>query len=182
MVGIIEETAKLITVIFFCRTIKPKYILNGLLIGAAVGAGFGVFETAGYAFQNMLGGVQNGMIIINWDTMMQVLFIRVTIALGGHVMWTALAGAAYVSVSQGRPFDFSYLANGAFLRIFIVSVVLHAVWDMPIDLKTDIPIVQMVLIILVWIVALVLINKGLQQISVVSAEYKAAKAHQETVQ
>ena len=48
--GITEETAKLLAVIVVARSAKHKYILNGMVFGAAVGAGFAAFETAGYAF------------------------------------------------------------------------------------------------------------------------------------
>ncbi|HWZ33458.1 MAG TPA: PrsW family glutamic-type intramembrane protease [Bryobacteraceae bacterium] len=48
--GIVEETAKLLTVIVVVRSVKYKYILNGMVFGAAVGAGFAAFETAGYSF------------------------------------------------------------------------------------------------------------------------------------
>lgn len=46
--GIVEECAKLATVILVIRNVKYKYILNGLLFGATVGAAFAAFETAGY--------------------------------------------------------------------------------------------------------------------------------------
>ncbi len=48
--GILEEIAKLLTVIIVVRNVKYKYILNGMVFGAAVGAGFAAFETAGYSF------------------------------------------------------------------------------------------------------------------------------------
>jgi RsiW-degrading membrane proteinase PrsW (M82 family) len=48
--GITEEVAKLMTVIIVVRSAKFKYILNGIVFGAAVGAGFAAFETAGYSF------------------------------------------------------------------------------------------------------------------------------------
>lgn len=48
--GITEEIAKLLTVILVVRSVRYKYILNGMVFGAAVGAGFAAFETAGYAF------------------------------------------------------------------------------------------------------------------------------------
>ncbi|MFK9090737.1 PrsW family glutamic-type intramembrane protease [Bacillus salipaludis] len=56
MIGIAEELAKAVTVIYFVRRLKYKYILNGLLLGAAVGAGFAAFETAGYALRGLLSG------------------------------------------------------------------------------------------------------------------------------
>src|SRR5262249_9764273 len=52
--GIIEEVGKLIGVVLIARGPKYKYILNGMLCGAAVGAGFAAFESAGYAFNFLL--------------------------------------------------------------------------------------------------------------------------------
>lgn len=48
--GIVEEIGKLLGVILVARSFKGKYILNGLLFGASVGAGFACVESAGYAF------------------------------------------------------------------------------------------------------------------------------------
>lgn len=47
LVGFIEETGKMIIVALFIRSLNSKYVLNGLLIGAAVGAGFAAFESLG---------------------------------------------------------------------------------------------------------------------------------------
>ena len=52
--GIVEEIGKLSGVIIVARSFKTKYILNGLLFGASVGAGFAFFESAGYAFDFLL--------------------------------------------------------------------------------------------------------------------------------
>ncbi|GAA3313703.1 hypothetical protein GCM10020331_004440 [Ectobacillus funiculus] len=41
-IGIVEELAKVVAVIFV-RHLKYKYVLNGLLLGAAVGVGFASF-------------------------------------------------------------------------------------------------------------------------------------------
>src|SRR5580700_3459447 len=50
--GIEEEIVKLLAVILVVRNLKYKYILNGIVFGAAIGCGFAAFETAGYAFSN----------------------------------------------------------------------------------------------------------------------------------
>src|SRR5258708_6142095 len=47
--GIIEETGKLLALILIVRSPRYGYILNGMLFGAAVGAGFGSFESAAEA-------------------------------------------------------------------------------------------------------------------------------------
>jgi len=52
--GIVEEIGKLLTVVLIVRETKYRYQLNGLLFGAAVGAGFAAFESAGYAFWDAL--------------------------------------------------------------------------------------------------------------------------------
>src|SRR5699024_5138346 len=50
IIGVVEEVGKLAIIIYFINKLNPKYILNGLLIGAAIGAGFAAFESTGYAF------------------------------------------------------------------------------------------------------------------------------------
>ena len=62
--GIIEEPAKLGALLILMRGGRIKkypYILNGLLLGAAVGCGFAAFESAGYALNIGLTSV-DGMI------------------------------------------------------------------------------------------------------------------------
>lgn len=48
--GIVEEISKLAAVILVARNLKYKYTLNGFVFGAAIGAGFAAFETAGCSF------------------------------------------------------------------------------------------------------------------------------------
>ncbi|PTK48832.1 PrsW family intramembrane metalloprotease, partial [Staphylococcus haemolyticus] len=48
LIGLVEELGKAIIVILFINYLKTNKILNGLLSGASIGAGFAVFETAGY--------------------------------------------------------------------------------------------------------------------------------------
>jgi protease PrsW len=50
LAGIVEEIAKLLAVCVIVGRRKNRFILNGVLFGAAVGAGFAVFESMGYAF------------------------------------------------------------------------------------------------------------------------------------
>ena len=50
IVGFVEEVGKSNCCYFVYQLFKTNKILNGLLIGAAVGAGFAVFESAGYIF------------------------------------------------------------------------------------------------------------------------------------
>jgi len=53
--GPIEETGKLLAVVYISKKWSNKnWILNGLLLGAAVGTGFEAFEDAGYCFRERL--------------------------------------------------------------------------------------------------------------------------------
>ncbi len=157
-VGIIEEVGKFAIVLLFCRNAKTKYILNGMLIGAAVGAGFAVFETAGYIFRTLWNTK-------NWASMMDVLWLRAYLSLGGHVIWAAITGAAYLFVKQDKPFEWAQLKDARFVKLFFVPVVLHAIWDMPINFLSEINFVQILMTVIGWVFVLVLINKGLKQVA-----------------
>lgn len=51
MAAAAEEPAKLLAVIMLAGVMRNGRILTGLLLGAAVGAGFAAFETAGYIYE-----------------------------------------------------------------------------------------------------------------------------------
>lgn len=153
-IGIVEELAKAIMVIAFVRYRKYKYILNGLLIGAAVGAGFAAFETAGYALRSLLLG--DGANLYN------TIMIRGIFAPGGHVAWAALTGAAFCRVQGDHPFNLRMLFRIKFLRVFILVVVIHALWDTPV--QGMFPYGHIFLMIASWIVVFLLIRAGFKEI------------------
>ena len=155
MVGLIEEVAKAtIVAIFLFKSKKSNYILDGLLIGAAVGAGFAAFETAGYILRY---GLSNGL-----GTMLQVIKLRGFLAPGGHVAWAAIEGAALMYVKGFEKLDKKHLNDKRFLLICLIPIVLHGVWDMPI--KTPYYLLQIVLTVLAWLVIIYFINLGLKQV------------------
>lgn len=169
LTGIIEETAKLaIVAVVIWRNKNAKYALNGLLIGAAIGAGFASFESAGYAFTRFLPALLNtGNFTTAYTAMMNNIMLRAFLAPGGHVIWAAMSGYAIMLVKGTKEFDFSFLNQKAFWKIFWIPIFLHAVWDMPIILGQSIilqilPVV--VLMVLGWVVIFVLIGNSLSQI------------------
>ncbi len=85
--GIVEEIGKLLAVIIVARSSRGKYILNGLLFGAAVGAGFAFFESAGYAFDYL---ERTNSLHVMFDTIQTRAFLTPF----GHVAWTAIAAGA----------------------------------------------------------------------------------------
>lgn len=157
IVGIVEEVGKFAIILYFIYKLNPKYILNGLLIGAAIGAGFAAFESAGYAYSygEFLGE----------EAMMEVIFLRTWMAVGTHVVWSAIAGGAFVYVKSDRSITSDMLFDIRFLRLFALSIGLHAVWDMPLYSLHQFYILFIVLIIIAWVFIFSIINAGLHQIS-----------------
>ena len=155
MVGVIEEVAKTAIVAFFLfKSKKSNYILNGLLVGAAVGAGFAAFETAGYILRY---GLNNGL-----NTMLNVIKLRGFLAPGGHVAWAAIEGAALMYVKGFEKLDKKHLNDKRFLLICLIPIVLHGVWDMPIN--TPYYLLQITLTVIAWLVIVYFINLGLKQV------------------
>lgn len=124
--GVIEELAKLAALACLADSARFGRSLNGLLLGAAVGAGFAAFESAGYAFEALLGG--GGMAL---GVCRGVLFDRGVLSPFGHVAWTAIAGAAFWRAKRGSTSGFSAFFSWKFLRLFAVPVLLHMLWNSP---------------------------------------------------
>lgn len=163
--GIVEEIGKLVAVLIFIRGTKTKYILNGLLIGAAVGAGFAVFETCGYALFHSQG----------FDDIINTLFLRGFLSFGGHVAWAAITGAAIVMVKKDAPLSAQHIFSGKFLQLFIIPIILHFLWDSPIsgyvpeNLRNLYP-VQILLTVAAWFFLVKIINSGLKQIESIHSQ------------
>jgi RsiW-degrading membrane proteinase PrsW (M82 family) len=85
-IGIVEETAKLMAILIFAGRRRCTGILNGLLIGAAIGAGFAAFESSGYI---LLTAFKYGV-----PTMLKTIFWRAILAPSGHIAWAELLLAA----------------------------------------------------------------------------------------
>lgn len=139
--GLIEEPAKLLVLILvlIMGGLKRKdYILNGLLCGAAVGAGFAAFESAGYAF-TVFFEKYNFMIseliqqrhseIDPLEIMKGNIYRRGVLAPFGHVIWTAMCAGALWRVKKSKDFAISMLFNPMFLIVFAIAVTLHMTWN-----------------------------------------------------
>lgn len=155
MVGLIEEVAKAaIVALFLFKSKKSNYILNGLLVGAAVGAGFAAFETAGYILRF---GLSNGL-----DMMLHVIKLRGFLAPGGHVAWAAIEGAALMYVKGFDKLDKKHLNDKRFLLICLIPILLHGIWDVPIS--DPIYLLHIAITVIAWLVIIYFINLGLKQV------------------
>ena len=158
-VGIIEELGKAIIVYYFIKRINKLNILSGLLVGASVGAGFAAFESAGYAMNLLFAG--------GWEVMMDTIFLRGFLAPGGHVTWAAITGAAMLITAQSyHQVSTDIFTDRRFLRLFLIPVVLHGLWDSPLSaIGAEIYLLPLLLTTIVWIVVLILINMGLAEVN-----------------
>lgn len=121
--GIIEEAGKGLTLLLVVNRPKFRWTLNGLLLGATVGAGFAIFESAGYALRALL-------VSSDAAVMRDLIVMRGMLAVfGGHVLWTGLVGAALWRVRGDRPFRMEMLVDPKFLRVFVFCVVMHMIWN-----------------------------------------------------
>lgn len=161
--GIVEESGKLLTVLALMRN-KRKYpwILNGLLFGAAVGTGFAAFESAGYAFVALLeyGSVSSALGNI---------VVRGIMAPFAHIIWTAITAAAVWRLKGFGPFRRELLQEKSFIRLFVLVVVMHMLWNAGFDLPLlpsifGIQFKHILLGVLGWVIVLGLIQEGLKQI------------------
>ncbi|HXY11707.1 MAG TPA: PrsW family intramembrane metalloprotease [Terriglobales bacterium] len=153
--GIVEEIGKLLGVIIVARSFRTKYILNGLLFGASVGAGFAFFESAGYAFDFLL---RSKSPVVMFD----VIQTRAFLTPFGHVAWTAIAAAALWRVKGDQPFQPNLLLDWSFLKTFSIPVGLHMAWDRPWTTPFDVHLVG--LGIIGWFIVFGLVQQGLHQI------------------
>lgn len=153
--GLIEEPGKLLTLVIIARSAKYKYKINGLLLGAAIGTGFAIFESMGYAFRALL-------ISGNKDFMTDIIVLRGVLSPFAHIAWAAIAGAALWRVKGGHPFSMGMVLDGRFWHLFLVPVILHMLWNADFSLPYHIK--EISLGVVAWIVILALIQEGLKEI------------------
>lgn len=180
--GPMEETAKVLAMVAVARAAKYKYRLNGLLVGAAVGVGFAAFESMGYALNLFTDGTIAGTIetiatekskdldvaknigvLTGADVMLDVVVVRGILSPLGHIVWSAIAGCALWRVINGQRFRWGMLCDERFIRLLLVPVVLHMVWNSPFQL----PLYGKYLLVgaVGWFVCLSLVQEGLHEIA-----------------
>jgi protease PrsW len=176
------------------RSARYKYELNGILFGAAVGAGFASFETTWYAMQSFLpaliqGLVQQGLQVQQAFTsatsaMVDELVMRGVLAPFGHMPWTAIAAGAFWRVKQDQPTNASMLMNPSFLKTLAIPVAMHTLWDASVVFP-NIPSVLSILLwigtgLTTWYVLFGLIQQGLRQVrDVQKTQLESTLAHVE---
>lgn len=169
--GLVEEPAKLAALLVVARSSKYRYKINGLLMGAAIGTGFAIFESMGYAFRGLLVSK------FDKDLMTDIIMTRGVLSPFGHIAWTAICGAAFWRVKKDRPFTAKMLADGRFWHLAIVPVILHMLWNTDFTLPYCLKNIGLGLV--AWIIILALIQEGLKELRQEKlAAFEKAKSEQ----
>lgn len=165
IIGLVEELGKAIIIYLIIKHLFDcKYILNALLIGTAVGAGFAAFESAGYAFVVLLSGLASEYQVDAVGVMMNNIYMRGFLAPGGHVTWAAISAVALVLAKGSTPLEPSIFTKKQFWKIFIIPVACHALWDIPLRIGQEVYLQYLLLLAAIWIVVLIFINMGLNEV------------------
>ncbi len=133
MAGIIEEPAKIAAVLLLAGHARRRngLVLNGMLFGAAVGAGFSIMESIGYAFEALHNPIMtNGSHPLAYQNAYTLMATRSFFFLtAGHATWTAITCGALWHCMRGRNL-WRGLMQPSFLFFLVVAIVIHGYWNM----------------------------------------------------
>jgi RsiW-degrading membrane proteinase PrsW (M82 family) len=124
------------------------------LFGAAIGAGFAAFESAGYALQ--LG------LLVSEKAMMDNLVTRGLLSPFGHIAWSAAYGFAYWKFRLRKANAVQTISDPAFLRVFGAAILLHAIWN--IDFELPFFAKYLILWLVAWVVLISMVQCGLRDV------------------
>lgn len=129
-IGLIEEVAKILAVMFVARKMRHNSELDGLLLGAAVGMGFAALESTGYAFSTFLQIFTKDLVsgtpqIFSLLATIGVTALRSLLAPFGHGVWTAILSAVLFRESRANRFQINF----SVIITYLLVALLHAVWD-----------------------------------------------------
>lgn len=119
LVGLIEESAKLIFPVAIFLRGRYRSEADGLLFGVASGMGFAALETMGYGLVALIQS--KGSV----GALEQILLVRGLLSPMGHAAWTGMVCAVLWRQREmtRRPVDLRVIG------IFALAVVMHALWD-----------------------------------------------------
>lgn len=123
-VGLIEEFVKAALVVVVALGIHAFHTRDGIVLGAAVGFGFGALESSGYALASLFV-VQNHHLVLSLGSVVFTELIRGVLAPFGHGLWTGIMGGVIFAAARGVRMRLSWSVVGAYLLVSI----LHGAFD-----------------------------------------------------
>jgi RsiW-degrading membrane proteinase PrsW (M82 family) len=159
-IGLIEEVAKLVVPAYVMLRRKYDNETDGVVLGAAAGAGFAAFESLGYGFMALIlsGG--------DLPFTTQLLLFRALMAPATHIAWTGLLGGTVWAV--GHHFDTFTIRR--LILTFAGVVALHAFWD---GATTIVEFVVLAIISLGWLLRRLYLNERSESHKATSNHYPA---------
>lgn len=118
--AVAEEPAKLLVcILFICLSRRGIYGLDGLVIGAAVAAGFGFMETSQYGYQYMYKeGIEYGLSVLQNRNLCAVF--------SSHLLYTAPAVAALGLAADGERLKLRHFLDWRFWLALAAGMGCHA--------------------------------------------------------
>lgn len=154
---------------------RYKWMLNGILFGAAVGVGFAVFETMGYAFESFLWTALDEsrsvkspeelplLLATSVGRMNYTIFLRGVLSPFCHVAWSAICGGALWSVRGADEWQWKNLFHLRLLLFLGIASILHGIWDIVPPGPND-WVCLLGIGIVSWVIVLFQIYSGIEQV------------------
>lgn len=174
--GPIEELAKLVLVLILVhRKHRDGQILHGLLFGAAVACGFSIFESLGYAFEELVQCIHEEGGTLLYSESILVMSVRSIFNLfGGHISYTALScGALWMGMRSGKGLRYA-LTRPLFIILFSLAMCLHSLWNLSLELEWYR--ITIIFPLIAWVPTIWLIHRGIKQVRSEQEQWKAQHA------
>lgn len=123
-VGLLEELAKFLALLFIAQRLSYYTMREGIVLGAAVGFGFGALESSGYALTSLFVA-RGGEVVLSLSSLVFTEILRGVLAPLGHGLWTAILGGVLFGASRGGRLRFTWGVAGTYLLVSL----LHGLWD-----------------------------------------------------
>lgn len=126
-VGFIEEACKLVALILIAWHLPRYTTRDGVVLGAAVGFGFGALESSGYALNALIVHV-GPFVGLSLGNLVLTELVRGVLAPVGHGLWTAILGGVLFRASGRAGAHHPRITIGV-VGAYVVVSLLHALWD-----------------------------------------------------
>lgn len=123
-VSLLEETLKLLVCVLLLRSRRERFLMDGIVFGAAVGMGFAAAESILYGWTYLQQGAAADMLAVLW--------VRALLSPFGHGTWTAIAAAGLWYGLRHHPAGArrsSVRSCRHMMLLLFASFALHALWD-----------------------------------------------------
>ena len=119
-VALAEELVKVAALAYVARQLRGRSLRNGMVLGAALGFGFGAFQSVGYGL-NAVFTVTG----LSLRGVVETELLRSALAPVGHGLWTAiLGGVLFAAAKNGR-----WRVTAAVFFSYLGVSLLQALWD-----------------------------------------------------